>query len=316
MILEGIFGAQLEYDEQQEKNLSRRGTVIIFPGGGYSWLSQREAWPVARAFNRGGYRAVILRYDVSSSVLKLNPVRQAAWATGKVRELFPGEPVFLMGFSAGGHCAASLGMHWKDRDWNGEDLFTEVRRYLLTHRGTSQEAAPQTDNAAAESGSASGSLGGKRTDRMDLLLDMGLFRPDRLILAYPVILGGKDCHEDSMERLLGRPADAAVNFSGPEEYERARAWMSLEQQVSASAMPCFVWQTQADEAVPVTNSLSLVTQLILHRIPVEYHIYPRGVHGLSLATEEVEEPEKGRMADLHVAGWFRELLQWLQEPVS
>ena len=43
----------------------------------------------------------------------------------------------------------------------------------------------------------------------------------------------------------------------------------------------------------------------------EMHLYPRGVHGLSLATPEVDEPEKHRVADPHIAGWFGQCLEWL-----
>ena len=42
-------------------------------------------------------------------------------------------------------------------------------------------------------------------------------------------------------------------------------------------------------------------------------IYPYGEHGLSLATKEVEEPEKKRYADAHVAGWFGQCAEWLEE---
>ena len=38
-----------------------RGVVIVCPGGGYEWLSPREAEPVARAFARIGWAGLILR---------------------------------------------------------------------------------------------------------------------------------------------------------------------------------------------------------------------------------------------------------------
>ena len=55
--------------------------------------------------------------------------------------------------------------------------------------------------------------------------------------------------------------------------------------------PVFLWQTQQDNSVPVQNSLLLAENLIKAGIPVEYHVYPKGIHGLSLATDEVQEPE-------------------------
>ena len=37
----------------------QRGTVIVIPGGGYSWLSHREWKPIAHAFNAYGFRALV-----------------------------------------------------------------------------------------------------------------------------------------------------------------------------------------------------------------------------------------------------------------
>ena len=59
------------------------------------------------------------------------------------------------------------------------------------------------------------------------------------------------------------------------------------------------------------NSLCFAESLAAKGVPFEMHIYPYGEHGLSLATMEVEEPEKHRYADAHVAGWFEQCVQWL-----
>ncbi|MBQ7249214.1 MAG: prolyl oligopeptidase family serine peptidase [Deltaproteobacteria bacterium] len=207
-------------------------------------------------------------------MLGLNPARQAAWAVGKIKELYPGEPVYLLGFSAGAHCAASIGVHWDGRDWLGRDFLAEVRRYLDAQRG---------ENAS-----------------IDFLHDSQLFRADRLILSYPVITGGTYAHRGSFERLLG-----------PEPGEEALRWFSLETQVTAETPPTFLWQTATDESVPVQNSFLFAQSLMQANVPVELHIYPKGAHGLSLATEAVEEPGKGRLRDNHVAGWFDIMLDWL-----
>lgn len=276
MTIEGYNGARLEWDEGFVPE--KPGTVIVFPGGGYCWLSERESKPVTASFRRGGYRAVILYYDTDSEVLGLNPARQAAWAVGKVKELHPGEPVYLLGFSAGAHCAASIGVHWDGRAWMGGDFLAEVRQYLDVHRS------------------------GDTT--VDFLHDPRLFRADRLILSYPVITGGEYAHRGSFERLLG-----------PTPEERALRWFSLETQVTAETPPTFLWQTATDDSVPVQNSLLFAQSLMQAHVPVELHIYPKGAHGLSLATEEVEQLAKGRLRDDHVAGWFDVMLDWLSYPI-
>ncbi len=278
MRIEGIKGAVLEVDEGFEESVRERGTVLIFPGGGYSWLSDRESWPILHAFQSYGYRGAIVRYDTDSPVLGRTPLIQAAWAMGKARELYPMEPVYVCGFSAGAHVAASIGVHWDGLDWNGVPCFGELRDFLGTDCG----------------GEAS------------------FFRPDRMILAYPVITGGEYAHRGSFDRLLGPEADWASNYADHGEYERAMRWASLETQVTKDTPPTFLWQTQEDESVPVLNSLIFMQSLVAAGVPSELHIYPKGVHGLSLATGEVEQPGKGRMADAHVADWFRLMIEWLR----
>lgn len=262
MKISGIYDASLDIPPY-EASFPFKGTVLIFPGGGYEHLSDREAYPVAKAFAEHGIRSGILWYGVSGDMLGTRPLVQAAWAVSKVREWYPGEPVTVLGFSAGAHCAGSIGVHFDGVDWNGKPLFEEL---------------PNPDQR---------------------------FRPDGMVLCYPVITAYQYAHEGSIRRLIGGIKDK-------EEYERARHFMSLEKQVGEDTPPAFLWQTAEDQAVPVQNSLLMVNALTEAHVPVELHIYPKGAHGLSLATKETEAPEFGVKADAHVAGWFEELVQWLK----
>ncbi len=96
----------------------RRPAVIICPGGGYHFLSDREAEPIAIRLNALGLNAFILRYSVAPTRYPI-PQQQLAMAVHTVRsrsELFLTYPdsIFVAGFSAGGHLAASLGILWQD----------------------------------------------------------------------------------------------------------------------------------------------------------------------------------------------------------
>ena len=133
---------------------------------------------------------------------------------------------------------------------------------------------------------------------------------DRLMLAYPVITGGHFAHEGSFRTLLGDPESW-----DPEEYARARRWFSLETDIPSSMPPVFLWQTQQDNSVPVQNSLLFAQSLVSAEVPLEYYVFPKGIHGLSLATDEVQEPEKDRMSDPHVARWFDLMIDWLRYPL-
>ena len=91
-----------------------KATVIICPGGAYSHLSPRESEPIAAAFEKMGCETDILRYSVRVSAdrppLGLEPVRQLSDRVAAARAA--GRPVIACGFSAGGHLAATLGVHW------------------------------------------------------------------------------------------------------------------------------------------------------------------------------------------------------------
>ena len=125
-------------------------------------------------------------------------------------------------------------------------------------------------------------------------------RPDGLILGYPVISAGEWAHRGSFEMLAG------------EEPEKQQ-FFSLENHVDPETPPVFLWHTAEDPAVPVENSLIFAKQLSKYKVPFEFHVYPFGEHGLSLATDEVAEPDKERFADPHVAGWIKLCGEWMDE---
>ena len=129
-------------------------------------------------------------------------------------------------------------------------------------------------------------------------ISAGMNRPDALILAYPVISGGECRHAGSFQNLLGENPEPSL-----------REEMSLERQVSEQTPPCFLWHTVSDELVPVENSLLFANALRKHQIPFELHLYPDGVHGLSLATEETATPDYP--PNPHIAGWMPLCLEWL-----
>lgn len=110
-----------------------RGAVVICPGGGYSLVADREAAPVARAFNRAGFHSFVLRYSVGHGPLGNLPLRQLGAAVASVREhavelQIDSRQVSVCGFSAGGHLAASLGVFWHDVAIFGSDGRLEARR--------------------------------------------------------------------------------------------------------------------------------------------------------------------------------------------
>lgn len=98
--------------------------VIICPGGGYRILaSEHEGTDVAKYFNSIGIHALVLKYRIPSDDhqpdKKIAPLQDAQRAVQLVREhakdwKVDPDKVGIMGFSAGGHLASSLAVHYDD----------------------------------------------------------------------------------------------------------------------------------------------------------------------------------------------------------
>lgn len=104
------------------KDKTNGSAVIICPGGGYHvLLIKREGRDIAKAFNKSGVAAFVLKYRLpSDKIMKdksIGPLQDAQRAIQIVREhaaewhINPGK-IGIMGFSAGGHLAATAGTHF------------------------------------------------------------------------------------------------------------------------------------------------------------------------------------------------------------
>ena len=98
------------------------------------------------------------------------------------------------------------------------------------------------------------------------------FRPNALILCYPVISFGVFGHLGSLENLIG-----------PNPPDSLRQSLSTETQISSRTPPAFLWHTANDVSVPVENSLLFARGLGEQHIPFELHIFGDGQHGAGLA---------------------------------
>lgn len=113
------------------------------------------------------------------------------------------------------------------------------------------------------------------------------FRPDFMILVYPVISFMEGIsHKGSGANLLGKNASS----------EQIKLY-SNELQVTASTPPAFITHAGDDTVVPVSNSLIFYEALKKNNIPSELHIYSKGEHGY-LKVPAFEE-------------WFGRCLHWM-----
>lgn len=104
-------------DNNPELKMLPRPAMIVCPGGGYRFLSAREGEPIVRKFLDEGMNTYLLEYSIGEKAADCNPLIEAALAIKYVREhaeehnTDPNR-IFICGFSAGGHLAASSGILW------------------------------------------------------------------------------------------------------------------------------------------------------------------------------------------------------------
>lgn len=250
--------------------------LLICPGGGYAYTSQREAEPVALEFLARGYQCFVLQYSCRYACPPDGPgcrpealeerevyfpaqLLEAACAMRLIRlraAEFSVRPnrVAVMGFSAGGHLAAMFGTMWDA---------PEIR---------------------------------------EMLGDAGGLRPDALCLCYPVIDSDTFAHGDSLSCLLGKNPDPAL-------VQR----MALQHAVRPDMPPAFLWHTAADQTVPVQNSLLFAQAMAKVGAPFALHIFQNGAHGMSLGSAlTAPEANPASRMDPQIAQWPALFDQWMQ----
>lgn len=246
-------------DNSEKMAIDTRPLVLICPGGGYSYTSDREAEPIALAFLAMGYHAAVLRYSCAPARYPTALLELAA-AIALIRRnaeewRVDTDKIVVQGCSAGGHLAACLGVFW-DEDFLAEGIGLTAKEHEL-------------------------------------------LKPNGMILCYPVITSGEFAHRGSFENLLG------------EREAELGAKLSLENQVNERTPRAFIWGTFADQSVPMENSLLLVSAMRRANIPVEYHLYPKGGHGLSLANR-LTETSDGRHVQEECTTWVTLAKNWME----
>lgn len=107
------------HTDAPELRIAPRPALIVFPGGGLSFLSEREAEPVALEFFAEGMNVFVLRYSIREFGQFPLPLLDASLAVTYVRrhsaELnIDPHSIYTVGFSAGGYVSAMLGVRWHE----------------------------------------------------------------------------------------------------------------------------------------------------------------------------------------------------------
>jgi len=216
------------YDDNEVNR--KRPTIIVLPGGGYEFCSEGESEVVALRFIKEDFNCFVLEYSVGNIVYPtpLDEVFAAILFIKENAEKYRVDvnKICVLGFSAGGHLASSIGAFYNDQ-------------YFLDYFNVSQEK----------------------------------LKIAGVLLSYPVItMYDPYTHVGTRDHITQHNPELIRKFA-------------IEKHISASYPKTFIWTTANDDIVPSINSLLIVDQLIKYQVPVEFHLYPEGPHGLSICKD-------------------------------
>ena len=217
--------------------------VVICPGGGYAVVcTYGEGLYAASWFVERGYAVAVAKHRMPNghctvpledlhNIFRYCRAQAILWGVSKIG---------VMGYSAGGHLAASVSTLYVD--------------------------------AAT--------------------------RPDFSILFYPVITFIDPFAEPGTRRnLIGTESYWADrrNYTADEyiarqnQYAELQSYYSLEMRVDENTPPAFLVHGQADDVVPVQNSLDYYSRLTECGVNSELQIYDSPKHGFCFFTEEIAQ---------------------------
>lgn len=102
------------------RGITERPAVMVIPGGGYQFCSDREAEAVAFAYLNAGYHAFVLRYSIEPYAIWPQPLEDYEQAmeyiSAHAKEWhLMRDKIALAGFSAGGHLAGAAATMSRNR---------------------------------------------------------------------------------------------------------------------------------------------------------------------------------------------------------
>ncbi|MCI6467888.1 MAG: alpha/beta hydrolase [Faecalicatena sp.] len=168
-----------------------------------------------------------------------------------------------------------------------EDLAVAVR-YILDH---AEELNVDPENYAVAGFSAGGHLAACFGTEALGWKKYSLPKPAAVILAYPVITMQQYTHEDSRKNFL---QEKAGDIAMQKKY-------SVEEQVTDSYPPTYVWQCERDNTVPIENTQLLIQAFEQYHVPHVYRTFDSEWHGWGCG--------KGTLAE----GWVKEAIHFWEK---
>lgn len=255
-------------------------TIVVCPGGGYMWTSDREAEPIAMEFFAKGYDCCVVYYSTEgldaytkSDLLPQNPnstfptpLVELSLSIAILREnsaewAINSDDISVLGFSAAGNLAGLLSVYWSE---------------------------PWLEKLTGKS--------------------CKLYKPNAAILAYAVLdftpyINEKDDQNNMV--VLGITGKLHASKEALEE-------VSPVKHINKNTPRTFIWCTMQDPIVPVENSLEYAVAMRKAKIPFELHIYEKGKHGLALADWRTDSKANHSQSNVQASSWIALADRWIR----
>lgn len=103
----------IQAPSEEMKHAAIKPAILIFPGGGYQFISDREGEVVALEYLKAGYQCFILTYSINEHSKFPRPLEDAEAALNLIKNnhkkwYLDADKIAVIGFSAGAHLAMML----------------------------------------------------------------------------------------------------------------------------------------------------------------------------------------------------------------
>lgn len=250
----------------------KRPAMIICPGGGYLLTATKEGEAIAAEFFGRGYHTFVLRYSTyfeerMTSLEVVPKINQKARYPKQVLELMETihlihenaeewnidlDNIFVMGFSAGGHVAASLGNGWKN-----PELLQQLS--FLPFEG---ELKPK-----------------------GIILGYPMLRGD-----FEEYILSQAKEDELLKHQTKYTYDCLFGTAKPTEEQIQTADMAAS--LNPYTPPTFIWTTRNDKVIDSIVTTEYVRKMMENDLECEYHLFEDGPHGLALANSLYAKSEQ------------------------
>lgn len=116
--VEAYLQTSYKYEDMDNRLLP---SIIVVPGGCYSFVADREAFPVVKEYYSAGYNVFVLNYSTGPKAKDFKPLKELLSTIAHIRnnqETFhSNSKIAVIGFSAGGHLACSSGTLFNKKEF-------------------------------------------------------------------------------------------------------------------------------------------------------------------------------------------------------